>query len=56
MPYTITSDKLGLAIDLVVETATDVHEALSKARQMYETYQLKTKRGTKSTATSYWPA
>jgi len=37
MPYTVTSDTLGLAIDLVVETANDVHEALSKARQMYET-------------------
>jgi glutamate/tyrosine decarboxylase-like PLP-dependent enzyme len=36
MPYTVTSDTLGLAIDLVVETANDVHEALSKARQMYE--------------------
>jgi hypothetical protein len=37
MPYTVTSDTLGLAIDLVVETANDVHEALGKARQMYET-------------------
>jgi 2-methylisocitrate lyase-like PEP mutase family enzyme len=37
MPYTVTSDTLGLAIDIVVETANDVHEALSKARQMYET-------------------
>jgi hypothetical protein len=37
MPYTVTSDTLGLAIDVVVETANDVHEALSKARQMYET-------------------
>ena len=33
MPYTVTSDTLGL----VAETATDVHEALSKARQIYET-------------------
>src|SRR5262249_8884924 len=30
-------DSLGLAIDAVSETANDVHEALSKARQMYET-------------------
>ena len=37
MPYTVNSDTLGLAIDVVVETANDVHEALSKARQMYET-------------------
>jgi hypothetical protein len=37
MPYTVTSDTVGLAIDLLVETANDVHEALSKARQMYET-------------------
>jgi hypothetical protein len=37
MPYTVTSDTLGLAIGPVVETANDVHEALNKARQMYET-------------------
>ena len=37
MAYTVTSDSLGLAIDAVSETANDVHEALSKARQMYET-------------------
>jgi hypothetical protein len=37
MPYTVTSDTVGLAIDPVSETANDVHEALSKARQMYET-------------------
>ena len=37
MPYTVNSDTLGLAIDVVVETANGVHEALSKARQMYET-------------------
>jgi hypothetical protein len=37
MAYTITSDTLGLAIGPVAETANDVHEALSKARQMYET-------------------
>jgi hypothetical protein len=37
MAYTITSDTPGLAIGPVSETANDVHEALSKARQMYET-------------------
>jgi hypothetical protein len=37
MPYTVTSDTVGLAIGPVLETANDVHEALSKARQMYET-------------------
>jgi len=37
MPYTVTGDTVGLAIDPVSETASDVHEALSKARQMYET-------------------
>jgi hypothetical protein len=37
MAYTITSDTLGLAIGPVSETANDVNEALSKARQMYET-------------------
>jgi len=37
MAYTVTSDTLGLAIGPVSETANDVHEALSKARQMYET-------------------
>jgi len=37
MPYTVTSDTLGLAIDAVSEIANDVHEALSKARQMYKT-------------------
>jgi hypothetical protein len=37
MAYTVTSDTLGLAIGPVAETARDVHEALSKARQMYET-------------------
>lgn len=37
MPYTVTSDTLGLAIGPVAETADDMHEALSKARQMYET-------------------
>ena len=36
MPYTVTSDTIGLAIGPVLETANDVHEALSKARQMYE--------------------
>jgi hypothetical protein len=37
MPYTVTSDTLFLAIGPVSEAATDVHEALGKARQMYET-------------------
>ena len=37
MPYTVTSDTLGLAIGPLAETANDVHEALNKARQMYET-------------------
>ena len=36
MPYTVTSDSVGLAIGPVSETANDVHDALSKARQMYE--------------------
>jgi hypothetical protein len=37
MAYIVTSDTLGLAIGPLSETADDVHEALSKARQMYET-------------------
>jgi len=38
MPYTVTSDDTaGLALGPVSEPANDVHEALSKARQMYET-------------------
>jgi hypothetical protein len=37
MAYTVTGDTLGLAIGPVSETANDVGEALSKARQMYET-------------------
>jgi hypothetical protein len=37
MAYTITSDSVGLAIGPVSETANDVHEALSKARQMCDT-------------------
>jgi hypothetical protein len=36
MSYTVTSDTVGLAIGPVSETANDVHEALCKARQMYE--------------------
>jgi hypothetical protein len=36
MPYTVTSDSVGLAIDSMAETASDVHEALGKACQMYE--------------------
>jgi hypothetical protein len=37
MPYIVTSDTVGLGIGPMSETANDVHEALSKARQMYET-------------------
>jgi hypothetical protein len=37
MAYIITGDTLGLAIGPVSETANNVHEALNKARQMYET-------------------
>ena len=37
MPYTVTSDTVGLAIGPVLETANDVDDALGKARQMYET-------------------
>jgi len=37
MAYTVTGDTLGLAIGPVSETANDVHEALSKVREMYET-------------------
>jgi hypothetical protein len=37
MGYTVTSDTVGLAIGPISETANDVHQALSKARQMYET-------------------
>ena len=36
MAYTVSSDSVGLAIDSMAETASDVHEALSIARQMYE--------------------
>jgi hypothetical protein len=36
MAYTISSDTVGLAVGPVSETANDVHEALSKARQIYE--------------------
>jgi hypothetical protein len=37
MPYTITTDTVGLAVGPVSETANEIHEALSKARQMCET-------------------
>lgn len=37
MTYVITSDTVGLAIGPVSETASDLDEALSKAREMYET-------------------
>jgi hypothetical protein len=36
MPYTVTGESVGLAIGPVSETANDVHDALSKARQMYD--------------------
>jgi hypothetical protein len=34
--YTVTGDTVGLAIGPVSEAAIGVHEALSKARLMYE--------------------
>jgi predicted AlkP superfamily pyrophosphatase or phosphodiesterase len=37
MIYTVASDTVGLAVGPISETANDVHEALTKARQMYET-------------------
>jgi hypothetical protein len=37
MTYTITCETVGLAIGPVSETANSAHEALSKARQMYDT-------------------
>jgi hypothetical protein len=36
MAYTVSSDTVGLAIGPVSETTNDVHDALRKARQMYE--------------------
>jgi hypothetical protein len=36
MSYTVTSDSVGLAIDSMAETVSDVHDALRIARQMYE--------------------
>jgi hypothetical protein len=36
MAYTISSDTVGLAVGPISETANDVHEALSRARQMNE--------------------
>lgn len=36
MAYTITADTVGLAIGPVSETVNDVHEALQKAREMFE--------------------
>jgi hypothetical protein len=35
--YTISSDTVGLAVGPISETANNLHEALTKARQMYET-------------------
>jgi hypothetical protein len=37
VPYTITSDTVGLALGPVSETANNIHETLSKARQMRDT-------------------
>jgi len=37
MAYIVTGDTLGLAIGPVAETTDDVHEAVRKAREMYET-------------------
>ena len=37
MAYIITSDSVGLAIGPMSETASDVNEALNRARQMCET-------------------
>jgi hypothetical protein len=60
MPYTVTSDTVGLAIGPVLEIASDVHEALSKARQMYETglvnVSIKDQAGHKIDGMSCWPA
>ena len=36
MAYTVTSEAVGLAIGPMAETASRVHEALRKARQMYD--------------------
>jgi predicted AlkP superfamily pyrophosphatase or phosphodiesterase len=36
MVYIVTSDTVGLAIGPMAETANDLHDALRKARQMYE--------------------
>ena len=36
MAYTVTSDTVGLATGPMAETANDVYEALSKARQMHD--------------------
>jgi len=36
MAYSVTSDTVGLAIGSISQEANDVHEALNKARQMYE--------------------
>jgi hypothetical protein len=35
--YVITSETMGLALGALSESATDVHEALRKAREMYDT-------------------
>ena len=36
MAYTVTSDTLGLALGTCLDFATDVHEAITKARQMFD--------------------
>ena len=36
MAYTVTADTVGLAIGPISETANEIHDALNKARQMYE--------------------
>lgn len=36
MEYIITGETVGLALDELSQSATDVHEALRKARQMYD--------------------
>ncbi len=60
MAYIITSDTVGIAIGPIAETASDLDEALNKARQMCETgfakFQLKTEADTKLTATNCWTA
>ena len=37
MAYIITGETVGLALDTVSQSASDLDEALRKARQMYDT-------------------